>query len=65
MDAQYIESTLVALMAPWPLPKKNLHEMTSDGSETYSIQFRMSKLAKNDYSFFKNGRNIQELWPKQ
>ena len=65
MDAQYTKNTLMALVAPWPLMKQNLCEMTSDGSETYSNELIMLKLDKNDYSFSKNGWNIQELWPKQ
>ena len=65
MDAQYTENTLVALMAPWPLLKQKLYEITSGGSQTYSNEFRRSKLAKNYYSFSKNGWNLQELWAKQ
>ena len=53
MDSQNTENTLAALVAPWPLLKKNLHNMTYDGSETYSNEFIMSKLTKNDYSFIK------------
>ena len=49
MDAQYTENTLVALVAPWPFPKLNLHKMTSDGSETYANVFKMSRILKINY----------------
>ena len=56
MDAQYAENTLVAPVAPWPFPKLNLHNITSDGSETYANVFKMSRIPKIDYPCIKIGR---------
>ena len=46
MNAQNTENTLVALMAPSPFPKLNLHNMTSDGSETYANVLKISRIPK-------------------
>jgi hypothetical protein len=64
MDAQKTENTLVALVAPSPLLKKNLHKMTFDGSENPTNVFPMSRIPKNAYSSPKIGRISKELWPK-